>query len=298
MKQTRVTLIDDLDPTEETLADETVSFALDGIAYTIDLSSTNAGELRAALQPFVQAGRRTGKTPAARRSPARAVNRSTPKSTSDTATIRSWAEEQRLIAPGKRGRLSQQIIDMYNRRSRPRQSEEAPGEAEFNAPQYDTAAVQAALQEAKEKAASAPRRPLSAVRTEDSEPADAPQEDAAEAAAREHYEQITRHDSISGELAQSRSWKNRTASGNPRTDKVEQWSLVERIAALTPFNIRVLHDLDTDTRNKTGVISGLKTSAARLQNLEFIQHAPGTRDDWQLTRFGRYAYEVRSSQTA
>lgn len=54
---TVVELVDDLDGSE---ADETVEFALDGAAYEIDLSATNAEELREALGPYVEAARRAG----------------------------------------------------------------------------------------------------------------------------------------------------------------------------------------------------------------------------------------------
>jgi hypothetical protein len=55
--RTVVHLIDDVDGGE---ADETVSFSLDGVDYTIDLSNANADGLRKALAEFVDAARRTG----------------------------------------------------------------------------------------------------------------------------------------------------------------------------------------------------------------------------------------------
>jgi hypothetical protein len=42
-------------------ADETVTFALDGAEYEIDLSDANAQALRDALAPWVANGRKTGK---------------------------------------------------------------------------------------------------------------------------------------------------------------------------------------------------------------------------------------------
>ena len=48
-------LVDDLDNSD---ADETVTFALDGVTYEIDLNTKNSAKLRAALDPFVAAGRR------------------------------------------------------------------------------------------------------------------------------------------------------------------------------------------------------------------------------------------------
>ena len=57
-KKVTVSFVDDLDG--KTAADETVAFTLDGVAYEIDLSTKNAKKLRAALQPWIEAGRRVG----------------------------------------------------------------------------------------------------------------------------------------------------------------------------------------------------------------------------------------------
>ncbi|WP_433307505.1 Lsr2 dimerization domain-containing protein [Actinoplanes sp. CA-030573] len=49
-------------------ADCSVEFALDGVAYTIDLSDSNAVKLRDALQPFIDAARRANSTGTSHRS--------------------------------------------------------------------------------------------------------------------------------------------------------------------------------------------------------------------------------------
>ncbi len=51
-------LLDDLDGTD---ADETLTFALDGIAYSIDLNSANGKKVRDFLDPYIQAGTRLGR---------------------------------------------------------------------------------------------------------------------------------------------------------------------------------------------------------------------------------------------
>lgn len=56
-QRTVVQLLDDLDGSDITDGGETVSFALDGSSYEIDLGSVHAAELRAALQPFAAAAR-------------------------------------------------------------------------------------------------------------------------------------------------------------------------------------------------------------------------------------------------
>src|SRR5690242_17340325 len=70
-KQVITLLTDDLDGGE---ADRTVEFGLDGVNYTIDLSEKNAGKLRKALDPFLNAATRVGRTavpsPARRSAPA------------------------------------------------------------------------------------------------------------------------------------------------------------------------------------------------------------------------------------
>ncbi|CAO0837692.1 Lsr2 family protein OS=Streptomyces microflavus OX=1919 GN=G3I39_33275 PE=4 SV=1 [Streptomyces microflavus] len=59
-QKVQVLLVDDLDGVE---ADETVTFALDGKTYEIDLTTANADKLRGLLQPYTKGGRRTGRAP-------------------------------------------------------------------------------------------------------------------------------------------------------------------------------------------------------------------------------------------
>lgn len=104
-----VTLIDDYDGTSP--ATETVSFALDGVSYEIDLSGRNAESLRALLEPWVSAGRRTGRSGKSRKlAPQSAPQRG------NNAGIRSWARENGLKVSA-RGRVSAEIIDAYERAS-------------------------------------------------------------------------------------------------------------------------------------------------------------------------------------
>src|SRR3954464_7545709 len=58
-RKVQVILSDDLD--ENVSADETVSFALDGTNYEIDLSDKNAQEMRDAFSRYVQAARKVGR---------------------------------------------------------------------------------------------------------------------------------------------------------------------------------------------------------------------------------------------
>jgi hypothetical protein len=54
-----VRLTDDIDGGE---ADESISFALNGQEYEIDLSSKNAEKLREVFAPFIEKARRSGRT--------------------------------------------------------------------------------------------------------------------------------------------------------------------------------------------------------------------------------------------
>lgn len=98
-----VVLIDDLDG--ET-ADETVQFALDGIAYEIDLSKRHAKELRTNLEAFTLAGRRVGGRKKTTSSPA--VNGGP-----SAAEVRAWAVEQGYEIPN-RGRIPGDVREAYD----------------------------------------------------------------------------------------------------------------------------------------------------------------------------------------
>ncbi len=99
-------LVDDLDGGE---ADETVSFALDGTSYEIDLSKENAKALRDALAPYIASARRAG----GRRGRGRGGRGG--GRTSDTAAIREWARSQGMKI-SDRGRIPADIIEKYENR--------------------------------------------------------------------------------------------------------------------------------------------------------------------------------------
>ena len=106
-QRTVVTLEDDLTGED---ADETVSFALDGRAYEIDLTEANATALREALAPYIGAARRAGRlsVPTARRGqPLRHVATEV-----DPAAVRAWAASNGYeVSP--RGRISRAVQDAF-----------------------------------------------------------------------------------------------------------------------------------------------------------------------------------------
>ncbi|NBU30581.1 MAG: Lsr2 family protein [Actinobacteria bacterium] len=145
-RKIQVMLHDDLDGGN---ADETMSFALDGITYEIDLSKRNATALRATLSRYIKAARTTRKpgrptsasllapvtrVPAciavgARAGASSAQRAATARSTGhpsaasrlkvsggnsgiNPAAVRQWAKGKGM-AVSERGRLSSQIISKY-----------------------------------------------------------------------------------------------------------------------------------------------------------------------------------------
>lgn len=103
MAQRRIVeLIDDLD---ETLIEDggTQTFTLNGTAYEIDLTSANAEKLRAALAPFIAAGRRVRQTP---------TQRSSSRPNEDLNAIRQWARENGHTV-SDRGRIAADIVAAY-----------------------------------------------------------------------------------------------------------------------------------------------------------------------------------------
>ena len=104
-QKVQVLLVDDLDGGE---ADETVTFALDGKTYEIDLTTSNADKLRDLLEPYLKGGRRTGGRASGGRGKARAAS----GSSQDTAQIRAWAKENGYEV-NDRGRVPANIRQAY-----------------------------------------------------------------------------------------------------------------------------------------------------------------------------------------
>ncbi|GGL17507.1 histone-like nucleoid-structuring protein Lsr2 [Planomonospora parontospora] len=104
-KQIQEILIDDLDGGEAT---QTVSFAIDGSSYEIDLSDVNAKKLRENLAPFVAGARRdlSASAPKRRRGATRALSRE------KSADIRAWAKQQGHTV-SERGRIAREIVEKY-----------------------------------------------------------------------------------------------------------------------------------------------------------------------------------------
>ena len=117
-QRTVVTLIDDLDESE---ADQTVEFGIDGTTYEIELSDTNAKNLRDALADYVANARRTAGRRSSGRRAARAAAPTTPRAASGSSSadreqnraIREWARGQGYEV-SERGRIPSSVTEAYH----------------------------------------------------------------------------------------------------------------------------------------------------------------------------------------
>jgi hypothetical protein len=109
-RQTIVQLIDDLDQGK---ADETVSFALDGVSYEIDLSAKNAARMRDVLANYVANARRAGRISSVRASGPGRRGRGARGDREQTQAIREWARRNGFKI-GDKGRIPSTVLDAYN----------------------------------------------------------------------------------------------------------------------------------------------------------------------------------------
>ncbi|MEW1956351.1 Lsr2 family protein [Kineococcus sp. NPDC059986] len=112
-QKVQVLLVDDIDASE---ASETVTFALDGVNYEIDLSDEHASALRDAFAPWVGHARRVGgRSGAARRSSttAKPAAKGAGGPERDTGEVRTWARENGYTV-SDRGRISAEILQAFD----------------------------------------------------------------------------------------------------------------------------------------------------------------------------------------
>ncbi|HVH93531.1 MAG: Lsr2 family protein [Nocardioidaceae bacterium] len=107
-QRVNVVLVDDIDGTD---AAETISFAMDGVDYEIDLSEKHAADLRDAVSVYVGHARRTG---GRRKGRGRSSSNSggSGGSGASAADIRAWARENGWEVP-ERGRVSAEVREAY-----------------------------------------------------------------------------------------------------------------------------------------------------------------------------------------
>jgi len=101
VSRTTVELLDDIDGKA---AAETVTFALDGREFEIDLTEKNAKALRKAFEPWTSSARRVG----GRKARAATVV----AAAVDTKAVRAWAVSNG-IEISTRGRISADVLAQY-----------------------------------------------------------------------------------------------------------------------------------------------------------------------------------------
>jgi len=105
-------LVDDIDGSVLEVGEgETVHFSLDGVAYEIDVTAAHAAELRAALKPYTDAGRRSQRV-SGRGSGRGASSAKRPSRNPETTLIRAWAAENGYTV-SDRGRVPASVIEAY-----------------------------------------------------------------------------------------------------------------------------------------------------------------------------------------
>ena len=108
----RIVLIDDLDGSE---ASTTLTYAIDGQEYEIDLSEKNAEKFRTTLAPYIENSRPAEGRPALPTAGGRRTRRrgGGASGRDDLPLIRAWAEAEGL-GVSSRGRIKKEIIDQYD----------------------------------------------------------------------------------------------------------------------------------------------------------------------------------------
>ncbi len=107
-QRTLVQLIDDIDGSEAT---ETVTFALDGTTYEVDLNDDHAEDLREILAPYVSVGRKVSGSSSRSRSTVTA-SKQRGRAEVDPKAVRAWAEANNItVSP--RGRIKADVVEQY-----------------------------------------------------------------------------------------------------------------------------------------------------------------------------------------
>ncbi len=107
VQKTQVILVDDIDGSE---ADETVTFALDGVSYEIDLTSAHATEFRDAFASWIGHARKQQARAGGRATGGGARRGRTDKE--QLSKIREWARENGYTV-SDRGRIPGNVLEAF-----------------------------------------------------------------------------------------------------------------------------------------------------------------------------------------
>ncbi len=108
-RKVQVQLLDDIDGGR---ADETVSFALDGASYEIDLSAKHAEKLRGSLAKFIAKSRRVGRGHLVSTRRPRGGGTPARSSREQNQAVRDWAKSKGIDV-SDRGRIAAGIVQRY-----------------------------------------------------------------------------------------------------------------------------------------------------------------------------------------
>jgi hypothetical protein len=109
-RKVQVILSDDLD--ENLPADETVSFALDGTSYEIDLAEKNAQEMREVFSRYVSAARKVGRSSGRASGGGRSRATGGRMDREQAGAIREWARRNGHQV-SDRGRIPASVVEAY-----------------------------------------------------------------------------------------------------------------------------------------------------------------------------------------
>lgn len=99
---------------DETPGTETISFALDGASYEIDVCDSHAAAVRDSFAPYVGAARRaSGRGVSGSGGRGRRGRRSHSSNGIDPAAVRAWARSNG-VKVSERGRISSDVIEQFH----------------------------------------------------------------------------------------------------------------------------------------------------------------------------------------
>lgn len=115
VEEVTVAFVDDFDGTP---AAETLKFSLDGKNYEIDLSKSNANELRRTLRPYIDRARAARRSATGRkRSPSNRKRAGSRSEGYDRNEVREWAKANRIkVAPC--GRIANEVVERWKAASK------------------------------------------------------------------------------------------------------------------------------------------------------------------------------------
>lgn len=108
-QKVNIVLVSDLSGGE---ADETVTFALDGTTYEMDLSNKEADKFRGVFQDYIAVARKVSGGRGRKASSSRSTSGSG-RSSDELASIREWAKSNGHEV-SERGRIKQEVLDAYD----------------------------------------------------------------------------------------------------------------------------------------------------------------------------------------